>query len=112
MVEALGPVVPVDAGAARLRAARDTAFARTLDRRVQQQQQSQAARLERVRHTSANMQRLRQLHGMTVERARAVENLYDDHELDMLRRIQETRSRRDEGVGTMGVGWSGDGRNL
>lgn len=111
MVEAIGPVEPLHVSAARSRAARDTAFARTLDRRVQQQQQ-QAARLERVRNTSANMQRLRQLHGMTVERARAVENLYDDHELDMLRRIQETRGRRDEGVGTMGVGWSGDGRNL
>lgn len=111
LVESLGPVITVDASAARLRAARDTAFARTLDRRVQQQQ-LQAARLERVRNTSANMQRLRQLHGMTVERARAVEHLYDDHELDMLRRIQETRGRRNERVGTMGVGWSRDGRNL
>lgn len=114
MVEAIPPGTPIGEAAIRLRRERDTALARTVDRRVQQQQQAtqQAARLERVRNASANMQRLRQLHGMTVERARAVENLYDDHELDMLRRIQETRGRRDEGVRTMGVGWSDNGRNL
>ena len=113
MVEAIAPGTPIGEAASRLRRERDTALARTVDRRVQQQQQAQqAARLDRLRNTSANMQRLRQLHGMTVERARAVENLYDDHELDMLRHFQETRGRRDEGVRTMGVGWSDDGRNL
>lgn len=114
MVEAIAPGTPIGEAATRLRRERDTALARTVDRRVQQQQQQatqQAARLERVRNASANMQRLRQLHGMTVERARAVENLWDDHELE-LRRFQESRGRRDEGVRTMGVGWSDDGRNL
>lgn len=113
MVDAIAPGTPIGEAATRLRRERDTALARTVDRRVQQQQQAtqQAARLERVRNASANMQRLRQLHGMTVERARAVENLWDDHELE-LRRFQETRGRRDEGVRTMGVGWSDDGRNL
>ena len=114
MVDGVAPGNSISEAATRLRHERDTALTRTVDRRVQQQQQAtqQAARLERVRNASANMQRLRQLHGMTVERARAVENLYDDHELDTLRRFQETRGRRDEGVRTMGVGWSGDGRNL
>lgn len=114
MVEATLPGTPIGEAATRLRRERDTALARTVDRRAQQQQQAtqQAARLERVRNASANMQRLRQLHGMTVERARAVENLYDDHDLDMLRRFQETRRRHDDGVRTMGVGWSDDGRNL
>lgn len=113
MMDTIVPGTPNGEGTSRLRRERDTALARPVDRRVQQQQQAiqQAARLERVRNASANMQRLRQLHGMTVERARAVENLWDDHELE-LRRFQETRGRRDEGLRTMGVGWSDDGRNL
>lgn len=95
--------------AARLRRERDTALTRTVERRAQQQQ---AARLERARNTSANMARLRQLHGMTVGRVAAAEAIYDDNELDVLRRLQETRGWREEGVGTMGIGWSRDGRNL
>lgn len=96
--------------AARSRRERETALARTADRRVQQQQQ--VARLERVRNASANMQRLRLLHGMTIDRPRTVESMYDDHEQDMMRRIADTPGRREEGVGTMGVGWSVDGRSL
>ena len=93
----------------RLHRERDNVLARTVDRRVQQQQ---AARLERARNTSANMARLRQLHGITTGRLGSTEGLYDDNELDILRRLQETRGRREEGVGTMGIGWSEDGRNL
>lgn len=114
IAEAVSPATGTHVGdaAGRLRRERDTtALARTVERRVQQQQQ--AARLERARNiSSTNMTRLRQLHGMTVGRVAAAEGIYDDNELDMLRRLQETRGRREEGVGTMGIGWSGDGRNL
>lgn len=74
---------------------------RNLDRRVQ----------PRFR-TEAQQQRLRQLHGLTVERTRNGDDLYDEHDLDILRRPQETRGRRDDGLATMGIGWSGDGRKL
>lgn len=97
--------------ASRIRRDRENTVGRSWDRRIQQQQQP-AARFERVRNPTANMARLRQLHGMTIGRAVTAEGLYDDNELEMLRRLQETRVRREEGVGTMGIGWSQDGRNL
>ncbi|KAL9117950.1 MAG: hypothetical protein Q9187_005506 [Circinaria calcarea] len=61
--------------------------------------QAQAARTERLR-----AERLR----------RTGEGAYDDYELEMLRRVgeRESRQREDAGVGTMGIGWSGDGRFL
>lgn len=62
--------------------------------------------------TEAQQQRLRQLHGLTVERTRNGDDLYDEHDLDILRRPQETRGRRDDSLATMGIGWSGDGRKL
>lgn len=74
---------------------------RNLDRRVQ----------PRFR-TEAQQQRLRQLHGLTVERIRNGDDLYDEYDLDRLRRPQETRGRRDDSLATMGIGWSGDGRRL
>ena len=37
------------------------------------------------------------------------EGVYEDYELQMLRRLTEGMGG---GVGIMGVGWSGDGRNL
>lgn len=74
---------------------------RNLDRRVQ----------PRFR-TEAQQQRLRQLHGSTVERTRNGDDPYDEHDLDILRRPQEIRGRRDDSLATMGIGWSSDGRNL
>lgn len=74
---------------------------RNLDRRVQQ----------RFR-TEAQQQRLRQLHGLTVERTRNGDELYDEHDLDILRRHQELRGRQDDSLATMGIGWGGDGRKL
>ena len=74
---------------------------RNLDRRVQQ----------RFR-TEAQQQRLRQLHGLSVERTRNGDEHYDDHDLDILRRPQELRGRRDDNLATMGIGWGEDGRKL
>ena len=109
IVEAIAPGTGTGDAATRLRRERerDTAFARTADRRAQQQ----AAQTERMRTSRANVAQLRQLH-RTVERVTAGEGTIDDHELDMLRRLQEPRSRRDDGVGTMGIRWSWDGRYL
>lgn len=76
-------------------------LSRNLDRRVQQ----------RFR-TEAQQQRLRQLHGLTVERTRNGDELDDEHDLDILRRPQESRGRRDDSLATMGIGWGEDGRKL
>lgn len=73
---------------------------RNLDRRVQA-----AARFR-------TEDRLRQLHGLTVERTRNGDDPYDEQDLDILRRPQETRGRRDDSLVTMGIGWSRDGRKL
>ena len=111
IVEAIAPANSAGDAATRLRRERDyTTATRALDRRIAQQQQ-QAARLERVRNTSANVARLRQLHGMSTGRSGGIELMYDD-EIDLLRRFTESRGRRDDGIGIMGVGWSNDGRNL
>ncbi len=76
---------------------------RNLDRRA-----VQAARLRNETH----LHRLRQLQGLATDRTRSGESLYEEHEIEILRRIQETRGRRYERLGTMGIGWSGDGRQL
>lgn len=112
VAEAIGPGTGTHIGdtAARLRRERDNALARTVDRRMQQQQQ--VARFDRTRTLTANIARLRQLHGTNHERLVAAEGMYDDDESIMPRRTPESRGRREEGVGTMGIGWSGDGRNL
>ena len=108
--EALDPNVAMHGTANRLpqiRRERDAAAMRTLERRMQQQQQQQqTAHSNRVRST--NTQRLRHLHERAVSRVAAGESGYDDRELDMLRRL----AGRDDGLGTMGIGWSSDGRNL
>lgn len=107
--EAMDPSMTIHDAANRphpSRHERDAAAVGTLERRMQQQQQQQMAHLNRVR--SANPQRLRLLHDRAVTRTATGESAYDDHELDMLRRL----AGRDEGVGTMGIGWSTDGRNL
>lgn len=104
--EAMDPGPTFDA-ASRLpliRRERDAVPTRALERRMQLQQQ--AARLETVR--SYNTHRLRHIHDRAVGRVAAGESVYDDHELDVLRRL----TSRETDVGTMGVGWSGDGRNL
>ncbi|MCJ1397554.1 hypothetical protein MMC11_000748 [Xylographa trunciseda] len=61
------------------------------------------ARVERLRST-----RLRQLQD------RADEGGYEEYELEMLRRLAGQRRRGEEAteVGTMGIGWSVDGRSL
>lgn len=74
---------------------------RNTDRRVHQR-----SRVE------AQQQRLRQLHGLTVERARLGDEFYDEHDIDILRRPYESRGRRDDSLATMGIGWGGDGRKL
>lgn len=109
IVEAFAPGSATSDTVTRLRRERerDTAFARTADRRAQHQ----AAQTERMRASRANVAQLRQLH-RTVERVAAMEGNIDDHELDILRRLQEPQSRRDDGVGTMGIRWSWDGRYL
>ena len=106
--EAMDPSMAMLDAANRLpqiRREREAAAVRTSERRMQQQQH-QAAQLNRVRHT--NTQRLRHLHDRAVSRPVAGESVYDDHELDMLRRLAMSR----DGVITMGIGWGSDGRNL
>ena len=98
--------------AARLRRERESATTTTttttateptnFERRMAHQ--AQAARAERAR-----AERLRNM------QQRTGEGVYDDYELEMLRRVGERggrREREDAGVGTMGIGWSGDGRSL
>lgn len=77
---------------------------RNIDRRMQQQRS----------RAEAQQQRLRQLHGLTLteERARPGDELYDEDDIDLLRRPQESRGRRDDSLATMGIGWGGDGRKL
>lgn len=97
--------------AARLRRERESAAVTTnttateptnFERRIAHQ--AQATRAERAR-----AERLRSM------QQRTGEGVYDDYELEMLRRVAEggvRRGREDAGVGTMGIGWSGDGRFL
>ena len=98
--------------AARLRRERESAATTTtpntateptnFERRMAHQ--AQAARADRAR-----AERLRSMH------QRAGEGVYEDYELEMLRRVANTgvrQGREDAGVGTMGIGWSGDGRFL
>jgi len=47
-----------------------------------------------------------------VERARLGDELYDENDIDLLRRPYESRGRRDDSLLTMGIGWGGDGRKL
>ena len=101
--EAIATTGALDA-ANRLRRERDATLARQYELRLQQQQQTE--RMERLR-----AQRLRQL------QERAGEGTYDDYELEMLRRLGERGRGRgfgrvEDGVGTMGVDWSRDGRYL
>ena len=90
---------------------RDVAATGVMLRRVQQQQH-QNVRSERVRNTHA--QRLRQWHERTLGRASTGDNIFDETELDMLRRLtnREGRESREDGVKTMGIGWDSFGRNL
>lgn len=88
-------------GPGRSASQRRETLPRNIDRRVQ----------PRI-ITEAQQQRLRQLHGLTVERTRNGDDFYDEHDLDILRRPQETRGRQDDSLATMGLGWSGDGRKL
>ena len=87
----------------RHRRDRDVALGRNYELRMQQQQQTE--RMERLR-----AQRLRQ------QQDRAGDSTYDDDELEMLRRFSERERARSgrvgDGVGTMGVDWSEDGRYL
>ena len=100
----------------QIRREREAAAVRTLERRTQQQQQQLATQRQQQQHQTAqlnrvihmNTQRLRHLHDRAVSRPVAGESVYDDHELDMLRRLAMSR----DGVTTMGIGWGRNGRNL
>ncbi len=107
--EAMDPSMAMLDAANRLpqiRRERDTAAIRTLERRMQQQQQ-QTAHLNRMRNV--NTQRPRHMHESAASRASVGEIDYDDHESHPLTRLP---ARPEDGVGTMGIGWGSDGRNL
>ena len=88
--------------ATRLRRERDFAV------RQIQHQQHQQTRIERLR-----LQRQRQSRERTSSaRAGDVEGGYEQAELDVLRRLAEGRVRVGDGVTTMGIGWSRDGRSM
>ena len=54
---------------------------------------------------------MRSLHRINRQRAAAADG--DSEEgLDMMRYTHNARRRGEDGVGTMGIGWSRDGRNL
>ncbi len=89
----------------QIRRERDAAAGRNLERRMQQQQQ-QVAHMNRVRSTDT--QRPRHLHERAASRMAVGESVYGDHDSNTLRRLVG----RDEGVGTMGIGWGTEGRNL
>ena len=90
-----------------LRRERDVLVARSLEYRMQQARQTE--RMERLR-----LERLRS----SQERDRIIsEGIYDDYELEMLRRLGDRGrafrgGRNLEGVSVMGLGWSPDGRYL
>jgi len=94
---------PLPDAATRLRREREAAIEENFERR-----QQQLSRMERLR-----TQRLGQLY----ERGGDGSGVDDEfglsgYELEMLRRLVRPGRRSDDGVGTMGIGWSGDGRNL
>lgn len=106
IIEAVAPSTPSLDVTTRLRRERDALFG-TSDRGVH----AQPAPLDRSRNRAANMAHVRPVHRSNRHRAAALE-MNSDEGSDIMRHTQDTWRRGDDGVGTMGIGWSRDGRNL
>jgi hypothetical protein len=105
IIEAVAPSTP-SLDILRLRREHD-AFFGTADRGNHQQ----GAPPERSRNRPASMIHARPLHRIPMQRA-AVGDGDVDEDSDLVRHAQDTRRSREDGVGTMGIGWSRDGRSL
>lgn len=108
IIEAVAPSTPSLDATTRLRRERD-AFLGATDRGIH----PQAPPIERSRNRPANMAPMRSLHRIYRQRAAvAAADGNSEDGSDMMRHTQDIRRRGEDGIGTMGIGWSRDGRNL
>lgn len=81
------------------------ALDRSREQNMAQHADALEARGNRVRENARSLRQMRAAHG----RADAV---YDEIDRELLSRRYQRSSRLQEGLVTMGIGWSEDGRNL